>query len=68
MDKIRIYLLGDQSDREAIELDVNRVLESGEWEIKEISLDNGIANARAGTVFVVFHKVDKPRESVLLND
>lgn len=68
MDKVRIYLLGNQSDREAIEFDMNQVLESGEWEVKEISLDNGIANARAGTVFVVFHKVDKPPESGLLND
>ena len=68
MDKIRIYRLADQSDREAIEFDMNQVLESGEWEVKEISFDNGIPNARKGTVFVVFHKVEKTRESGLLND
>lgn len=68
MDKIRIYRLGDQSDRDAIELDMNQMLENGEWEVKEISCDNGIQNSRKGTVLVVFHKVDKPRESGLLND
>lgn len=68
MDKIRIYRLAEQSDREAIEFDMNRVLESGEWEVKEISCDIGIPNNRKATVFAVFHKVDKPRESGLLND
>lgn len=68
MDKIRVYKLGDQADREAIEFDMNQMLESGEWEVKEIYCDKGIQNVRAGTVFVTFHKVDKIRESGFLND
>lgn len=68
MDKIRVYRLGDQSDREAIEFDMNQMLESGEWEVKEISCDEGIQNTRKATVFAVFHKVEKTRESGLLND
>lgn len=68
MDKIRVYKLGDKADREAMEFDMNQILADGEWEIKDITCDKGIQNTRAGTVFAVFHKVDKIRESGLLND
>jgi len=68
MDKIRIYRLAEQSDREAMEFDMNQILADGEWEIKEITCDKGIQNTRAGTVFAVFHKVEKIRESGLLKD
>lgn len=68
MDKIRVYRLADQSDREAMEFDMNQILADGEWEVKEITCDEGIQNTRKATVFVVFHKVDKIRESGLLND
>ena len=68
MDKVKVYRLSDQSDREVIEFDMNTILESGEWEIKEISWGEDFRAHPNGTVFVVFHKVEKDQKSCLLND